>query len=297
MYRMAKRITWRATAAILILLITIAAFSNYFATHPQVRHLLRDTSPALLLTLLALYVLFVGTMALINSATLRLCGTRLIGRESLLLTMYSSVINFFGPLQSGPAFRALYLKKLHGTNLKNYGSATLVYYGFYAFFSGLFLVSGILGWWLIPLSLVGLIVAVQAYRSQLSLAVRIRKLNLSAWYYLAVATFLQVSVQAVIYFVELRSIVPGIHLGQVIIYTGAANFALFVSLTPGAIGFRESFLVFSEKLHHVSNNAIVVANTIDRAVYVSLLLVLAIVIFTTHAHKKLTSVAAANPET
>lgn len=287
MYRMAKRITWRSIAAILILLITIAAFSNYFATHPQVRHLLRTTSPVLLLSLLGLYTLFVGTMALVNSATLRLCDTRLVAQESLLLTMYSSVINFFGPLQSGPAFRAIYLKKMHRTNLKNYGSASLIYYGFYAFFSGLFLISGILGWWLLPLSSVGIIFAVVVFKSQFSLAIRLRKLNLSNWYYLAIATFLQVSVQAIIYYVELRSIVPGIHVGQVIIYTGAANFALFVSLTPGAIGFRESFLVFSEKLHHVSSNAIVVANTIDRAVYVSLLLILAIAIFTTHAQKKL----------
>ncbi|MDB5171033.1 MAG: hypothetical protein JWO35_727 [Candidatus Saccharibacteria bacterium] len=290
------RTTWRPIATVFILLITIAAFANYFASHPQVRQLLRDTSPILLLSLLGLYVLFVGSLALINSATLRLCGTRLIGRESLLLTMYSSVINFFGPLQSGPAFRALYLKKMHGTNLKSYGTATLVYYGFYAFFSGLFLVSGLLGWWLIPLAGAGLLILWLTYRSPFAFAERLRKLDLSGWYYLAAATFLQVSLLAIIYYVELRSVMPGIHFSQVIIYTGAANFALFVSLTPGAIGFRESFLVFSEKLHHVSNNAIVVANTIDRAVYISLLLFLAVAIFATHAQKKL-AVATADAET
>lgn len=287
MYRMAKRITWRSIAAILILLITIAAFSNYFATHAQVRHLIRHTSPTLLLTLLGLYVLFVGSMAMINSATLRLCSTRLANRESLLLTMYSCVINFFGPLQSGPAFRALYVKKLHGTSLKNYGAASLMYYAFYAGFSGLFLVSGLLGWLLVPMAIAGLILAWLVYKSQSVYAARIRKLDLSSWYYLAVATFLQVGIQVIIYFVELRSIVPGVHFGQAIIYTGAANFATFVSITPGAIGFRESFLIFSQKLHHISNGAIVTASTIDRAVYVSLLLVMAVVIFATHAHKKL----------
>ena len=51
-------------------------------------------------------------------------------------------------------------------------------------------------------------------------------------------------------------------------YTGAANFALFVSLTPGAIGIRESFLFFSQRLNHITNAAIVGANVLDRTVYV-----------------------------
>ncbi len=292
MYDMAKRITWRSIVAVLILAITIAAFSHYFATHPEVRRLLGETSLSLILTLLALYALFIGSLVLINNATLRICGTRLFGRESLLLTMYSSVINFFGPLQSGPAFRALYLKKQHNINLKSYGLATLMYYGFYGFFSGLFLISGILGKWLILFIILSLVIGYFVYHSSIPLVRQIRKLNLTGCYYLAAATFVQIVLQAVIYYIELHSIVPGISISQVVIYTGAANFALFVALTPGAIGFRESFLIFSNDLHLVSNGTIVVANTIDRAVYVSLLLILAIIIFSTHAHKKLTGAIA-----
>ncbi len=289
MYGMVKRITWRSIAAILIMLITVAAFVNYFASHPSVRAQLRDTSPILLISLLLLYMLFIGSLALINHATLRICKTRLDKRESLLITMYSSVINFFGPLQSGPAFRAIYFKKQHDINLKSFGTATLMYYGFYALFSGLFLISGLLGWWLVPDAVIIVIAAVGILRSDLALAKRVRDLNLSNWYYLALATLTQVSIQVVIYYFELHSILLHVSLSQVIVYTGAANFAVFVSLTPGAIGFRESFLLFSEKLHHISSNAIVLANTIDRAAYISVLLIAAVVIFSSHTHKRFAS--------
>lgn len=284
---MSLRTMWRPLAVIIIVTSTVLVFVRYFANHPEIRSQLSNTSPALLALLFGLYILFIGSLAAINSATLRLCGTHLNNRESVLLTAYSSVINFFGPLQSGPAFRAAYLKKRHGTALKKYGAATIMYYLFYAFFSGLFLLSGILGWYLCILGTLAVIVAVVAYRSPANAAQRLRSLDLSNWYYLALATLLQISLQAAIYYVELRSIVPGVHAGQAIVYTGAANFALFVSITPGAIGFRESFLLFSQHLHHISSSAIVVATTVDRAAYILVLLGMAVVIFGTHAQKKL----------
>ncbi|HEY5152784.1 MAG TPA: hypothetical protein VII55_02310, partial [Candidatus Saccharimonadales bacterium] len=85
----------------------------------------------------------------------------------------------------------------------------------------------------------------------------------------------------------LRSVAPATRFSQAIIYTGAANLALFVSLTPGAIGFRESFLVFSRHLHHISDNTIVAVNILDRSVYIVFLLILAVFIFGTHAQRSL----------
>jgi uncharacterized membrane protein YbhN (UPF0104 family) len=98
---------------------------------------------------------------------------------------------------------------------------------------------------------------------------------------------LQVVIIIAIYYVELRSVAPGVRFSQALIYTGAANLAMFVSLTPGAIGFRESFLVLSRHLHHLSNTVIVSANILDRAMYFVLLLILALIIFTTHAREQL----------
>jgi uncharacterized membrane protein YbhN (UPF0104 family) len=277
---------WRPITAVTVLVITVTAFIAYFVKHPEVRHQLSQTSLATLAIILALYLIGIVALAFATIATLRLCKVRLHTHESLLLTMYAAIINFFGPLQSGPAFRAVYLKKKHGINLKNYTVATLVYYCFYAGFSVILLLSGVLKWWLIPLTAVTLICAITASRSK-RLKPRLQELDLHGWYYLALATLAQIVVVTLIYYTELRSVAPSVHLSQALIYTGAANLALFVSITPGAIGFRESFLLFSQHLHHISNGTIVAANIIDRAMYLVLLLVLALFIFATHAKQQL----------
>jgi uncharacterized membrane protein YbhN (UPF0104 family) len=277
--------TWRPYLSILVLFATVTFFIYYFVKHPAVRTQLERTSPVALGLLLLIYLGTVVALAMINDATLRLCKVELRASESLLLTAYSSVINFFGPLQSGPAFRAVYLKKKYDLNLKNYTIATFMYYFFFASFSGLFLLSSILKGWLIVLVLAGLLLAIIA-RQNPSLKSRLQVLDLRSWYYLALATFLQVSLVALIYYVELKSVAPGTHFSQSLVYTGAANLALFVSLTPGAIGFREAFLLFSRHLHHISSSTIIAANILDRALYIILLLLMALFIFGTHAQRQ-----------
>jgi len=277
---------WRPIATVIVLVLTVTAFVYYFATHHAVREQLASVSPLTLLMIMGLYLLTVVALALVTLATLRLCRVNLAFSESTLLTAYSSIINFFGPLQSGPAFRAVYLKKKHGLKLRDYTAATLAYYFFFGSFSVLFLLSGLLKWWLLLLA-----AAIAAFawleRRNRRVAARLANLNLSGWYLLALATFSQVVIVALIYFTELRSVAPGTGFSQAIIYTGASNLALFVSLTPGAIGFRESFLLFSQRLHHIGPTTIVAANIIDRAMYIVLLLVMALVIFATHARRQL----------
>lgn len=229
-----------------------------------------------------------ASLALVLFATVALCNTHLPLKDGILLTLWSSIINFFGPLQSGPAFRAVYLKKAHGVSLKTYGLATLLYYFFYAGVSGLFVLSGILTWYvLVGFVFVAVLALLLFLRSAHPFARRLRTLPLKRAYLLAVATVLQLVVVAIIYSLELRSIDAAISIHQAIIYTGAANFALFVSITPGAIGFREAFLVFSEKLHHISSATILTANVLDRALYVSLLAILFLVAVSLHARARL----------
>ena len=276
---------WRQIAAISILLLTAATFIYYFAAHPELLTELKHIPRGVFISVLLLDFCVVIATGLILMATIMLCKIPLGARESMLVTMYSSIINFFGPLQSGPAFRAVYFKKKHKLKIKDYTLATFVYYFCFAFFSGLFLVSGILKWWLIPLSLMGLVMVLWVVRSNSGLVSRLRAFNLRALGFLAAATLLQVVLMSIIYFIELRSVDATINYGQAIIYTGAANFALFVSITPGAIGFREAFLVFSEHLHHISYSAIVAANVVDRTMYITMLLILAVIIFGTHASR------------
>lgn len=281
------RTIWKPIATLSVLILTIGGFIYYFASHPLVRRQLHQTSMATLIVVFVLYLGIMASLSLVTLTTLRLCKIKLHPAESGLLTMYATVINFFGPLQSGPAFRGLYLKRNHGLNLKVYTAATLVFYALYAMFSGIFLLSSVLGWWLLLGVLAAAAILFGIHRSGWSAAQQFQVLNLRAVYALAAATLLQVSLGAIIYYVELHSINPHIHFSQAVVYAGAANFSLFVSLTPGAIGFRESFLLFSQRLHHVSSSTIIAANIIDRAMYIVLLAVIGLVIFTTHAQRRL----------
>ena len=272
-----------------VLVVTAAAFVYYFANHPEVGRQLRHTSFGLLVRLLILYLLSIAALAWATVATLKLCKLEVGKPEAFLLTAYSAVINFFGPLQSGPAFRAAYLKKKYDLNLKKFAAASLVYLFFWGVYSGLMLLYGLLHWWLLAPAGLAVIAAFSLKRHPW-VKQRLEGLDLKWWYYLALATLIQISFVAVIYYSELKSVAPSTHFSQAVVYTGAANLALYVSLTPGAIGFRETFLVFSRHLHHVSNSSIVAASILDRAVYVVLLLLLAIFIFGSHTSRKLQAI-------
>lgn len=273
---------------VVVLLATLAGFIYYFVRHPQAFTQLGDIAVWQLCAIFGLYILTVVSVALILEATVTMCRAKIPLRDSVLITMWSSIINFFGPLQSGPAFRAVYLKKVHGISLKNYGIASLLYYGFYAVFSGLFLISGLIPWpYMIGLIAVGIAVALALLRLPVNLSRQIRSLPLRETYKLALATFLQVAVIAIIYTVELKAINPHISISQAIVYSGAANFALFVSLTPGAIGFREAFLVFSENLHHIDHATILAASVLDRSAYIVLLGVLFLAASSMHVQDRL----------
>jgi uncharacterized membrane protein YbhN (UPF0104 family) len=277
---------WRPLLVPIIIIATLYVFIHYIVSNQSVRHRLSHLPLSLILLLLFMYLLVLVVIGLINVATLRLCSIKPQFKEIWLITAYTAVVNFFGPLQSGPAVRAVYLKKKYDLNLKVYATASIVYYLMYAFFSGLFLLSGLLKWWLAPLSILGfgLLYLVSKHKK---IRPMVEQIDLKNWYYLAFATFVQVCLMAVIYYIEVRFINPHIRLNQAIIYTGASNFALFVSITPGAIGFRESFLIFSRRLHHITSAVIVAANIIDRGVYIIFLLIIAALIFLTHANNYL----------
>jgi uncharacterized membrane protein YbhN (UPF0104 family) len=274
----------------LILAATIAAFARYAATHPELFRKLRDINPALVGLLIAFYVVWFFALVIILRISLRLYGKAMAKQENLLLNAYSSLVNFFGPGQSGPAFRGLYLKKRHGLGIKNYIFATLLYYGFYAVLSAFLLFVGSKPWWQTTLLMVaaggGSTVVIRWYgkKSRIKDEPGINLVNLS---WLFAATALQMAAQVAIYYAEIHSVAPSASFAQVLTYTGAANFALFAALTPGAIGIREAFLVFSQGLHHLSNTVIVAANVIDRAVYLMFLGLLFVLVLSLHAKDKL----------
>ena len=206
--------------------------------------------------------------------------------------MYSTLANFFGPLQSGPGVRAVYLKTKHQVRIRDYTMASLIYYGFFALISAVFLSMGRLSWWQITLMLfivVGLSSLIIFWyrridhkRQSLS-QLNLKPANLAI---LLAATTAQLFLISLIYFIEIHVINHHVSYRQAVAYAGAANFALFVSLTPGAIGIRESFLLLSRRIHRIPTSVILTSSLIDRGVYIIVLGLLFIFVLVFHAQQK-----------
>lgn len=280
----------RPLLVVAIIALTIGAFVYYFRRHPQYLTELFSINFLVILLLMFVNVALISTVALMNHTATRMCQVELGKRESLLLTIYSSLANFFGPLQSGPGVRAGYLKTRYHIRIRDFTFVTLIGYGFYAVISALFLVIGVMKWWVSVLAVLaaslvafGVIkwFATKNERKKSNVILSARNMGI-----LGAATFVQVTLMSVRYGIELVAVGAHVTLGQIISYTGAANFSLFVSITPDGIGIREAFLLFAQRLHGVPTHDIVAASLIDRASYVVFLAILGIVAVVLHAHKR-----------
>jgi uncharacterized membrane protein YbhN (UPF0104 family) len=283
----------RPVLASLLVLATIVVFIVFFQAHPEYLRNLRHIRPIVVIEILALNAVLTFILTIISNLTLRLCGKPIAFKENFMLTAYSSVANFFGPLQSGPGVRAVYLKTRHNVRMRDYTLATLIQYAMFALISALFLFGGSLKWWWVSLIFLsvgvfcGLVIRVYSKRGHNNKEPSQFHFDPGTIGALLIATLAMVVVVTSYYFIELKAVNPHINLRQAIIYSGAANFALFVSLTPDAIGIRESFLVLAKRLHHISTAAIFAANIIDRAVYLLYLVLLFIFVLTIHASDRL----------
>jgi uncharacterized membrane protein YbhN (UPF0104 family) len=261
----------------------------YFTKHHNLLTSLKHISPVVIVEVFALYVLMLGVLVVVYEATMGLVRIKLKYKENWLINSYSLFINFFVPGQAGPAFRAYYMKKNHGLKYLDYTVATIIYYLVYGILSLIFVLAGSQPYFIalpaiLAIILVGIISLVLYLKRK-----KESRLNLSprAVIFLIGATLSQVVLQTIIYFVELHSVKPGMPINNVITYAGTANLALFVALTPGAIGIREGFLILTHRLNHLAVGTIVLANVIDRSVYIIFLLALGAVIAVLKVREKL----------
>lgn len=280
----------RTILATAILIATAGAFAHYITRHPEIIEQLTQISPWVLITLLTLCAATFFVYMIITRVSLRMYQKTMPMQEQFLFNAYSSLINFFGPGQSGPIFRGAYLKKRHNLGVKQFALTVLLYLAFYAVINAMLVVVGSRPWWQTTLLMLGVgtvswyVIQYYKKRSSISSHASLNILNLSSLFGLVAA---QITLLAITYGVELRSINPDISIGQILSYAGISNFSLFVALTPGAIGIREAFLVFSQNLHHIDSSTIVGANIIDRAVYLVFLGLLFVFVVTLHAKDKL----------
>ncbi len=278
----------RTVLGVLILVATVLLFVQYGRTHPGTFSQIGQVGIGVLCLILLLYVLFVGTNAVMLFINIKMCSKKISYSDGFLVTAYSTLVNFFGPLQSGPGFRAVYVKKKFGISLKSFGIASLFYYGFYALFSLAFLLLGFTRAWVALIVFFILGDAILHYvRKKFTSPETKRLLHPRLIAAVGLVTLAQVFLISLIYFLELRSIDATISFKQALIYTGAANFGMFVSLTPGAIGIRESFLLFAERLHHIPDSTVLAASLMDRAIYFVFLGSLFLLVSLFHVQRRL----------
>lgn len=280
----------RLALTLTLVAITLVAFAHYLVGHRYLITQLSHTPVSTVIWLLMLYVVWFGALSLIVLASLRICKKAMGFKESFLLNAYSTFVNFFVPGQGGIALRGIYLKKTKKLAVRNYIFASLVYYAFYTIISVLFILLYNRPIWqtLGAAILVGVFSfgVIYVYKNRTKIKSTELDLTGSSFLLLFLATLLQAFIQVLIFAIELHSINKHIAFHQAIAYTGIANFALFVALTPGAIGIRESFLVLSHKLYGISSSNIIAANVIDRSVFIVFLGILFILTIGFHAKNK-----------
>lgn len=263
----------------------------YWRTHPEIVTQLRSVSPLATAAVIGLYLLMTLVLVGVYDTILALCGRRIPLGEHTLLTMYSSIINFFGPLQSGPGFRTVYLKKKHGVPVSAYLTGTLAYYALYGLISLIFVALALFGWVAAPLLLLAIIALYLVLRTLAARVGRLRRfapvLRNPLLARLILLTFVQLLLVVLVYGIELRAVGAQVSVLEILGYAGAGSLALFVSLTPGALGFRESFQYFAQNIHHVDGPAIIAANVLDRAAYIVVLGILFVLALAFHARRTL----------
>lgn len=271
----------KRTLSIAIILTTLLAAVYYLYRHHNLITELKHLSPYVVVEILILYLIMLFILIIIFKATMRLVNINVLFKENYLINIYSLFMNFFIPGQTGPAFRAYYMKKNHQLKYLNYTLATILYYLIYGIISVCLIIAGSQPYYLsLPLILLVVLIGFISLRIYLAKKGDNARLNLSLKNisFVCLATISQIALQAIIYFVEIHSLKSGLKFSQIITYSGTANLALFVALTPGAIGIREGFLILTEKLNHISSSTIVLANVIDRSVYIIYLLILGLLI-------------------
>jgi len=280
-----------------IIVLTFGIFIWYGASHPKIISTVLGLNPIIIVFLAIAYSLTILANGIILHFSLSYVRRKTSILDNILLTGYSSIVNFFGPLQSGPGFRAVYLKKKYGIEIKKFLLATFVFYLFFGVINLIIvIIAGLVQKpeWRPAIIITALALALL---SPLLLRLALKKERIRAfigsmrlkdknfWLIGAGAVGLTLS-SGLAYFIELNEISGHIGLGQVLVYTATANLSLFVSLTPGAIGFREAFLIFSQQLHAIPTTTIFAASVIDRAFYVAFLLVMFIVLLVINGRKK-----------
>lgn len=287
-----------------LLVAFLAIFVVYFMGHRSDFASIRNLSILSILVIASLQILIILTNTWLLMALCMPFNIKVGGFNSFIVNLKASMINFFGFLQGGVGYKAIYLKKNHELNYKKFASLLAANYVIVFAVSSTMAVIGLLirrsqnlfVGPLVFLTFAGIAVVmfgIMLFNKRFHLK-RPKKIAhhvneiLDGWHTIArnhklVAILFGLAiVQAVamstMFYTELAALGYHPNAAGVLVYAGIANLSILIAFTPGAVGFRESLLLIAQQSLGVSTSAILVSSTVDRTIYFVLMVLAAIIV-------------------
>jgi uncharacterized membrane protein YbhN (UPF0104 family) len=264
-----------------LLVLTLAAFVYYFLQNQALFGRISNLTWWQVLLIITGQAIVFFSNILVSIIFIQFIGRRFHFLDSTRITAYSSLVNFFGFLQGGVGLRGIYFKRQFGMSLKKYLRLTVIQYLFLFGVSGLFVLIGIsftnglssalmIAFGGIVIAALGFVLFGKsgvAKKLQARLGALTQLLQARPLIMLFAVILLQLLGSLLANFTELQAIGADVSFGGLLIYTGTSQFAIVIALTPGAIGIREALLLIVQQQMHLQTQDIVLAATVDRAIY------------------------------
>lgn len=283
--------------SIILVVIFIALFANYFADHRQDFSSLFQLNPYLITVAALGYLSSFFANGLFIKTIVEPFGKRIPYREAYYVSLLSSIGNYFGPLMGGTGIRAVYLKKKAGIKYTDfistlYGNYVIVFFvaAVFGIFSLFLLHDNVSANAFYPLALffvgtaIGLIMVMDKtthrffekilkkfFKSD-GLVLRIFNSWLKILNYpgmvksLLGVSVLNLLILMLINYVEFKMVGISLSLGALMLYAVLGSFSILISLTPGALGIREGIYLLTAGVIGVTSNEILAVALIDRSI-------------------------------
>jgi len=286
-------------ASLLLTVGFLALFIWYGLTHREIFHDLTNIAVWALVLIVVGKLINVWTTGLFTKWTVEAFTDTLSQAESFVVAVLTAIGNFFGPLFGGLGIRAVYLKKYHQLPYSKFTSTLIGYYLLMLLFNSLLAVVGLLllphgnhtnflllvfgGWFILFLGLMfvklpqrqkfawlernklGKLLVKTTYDIEDGWQVMLHKRKL-----LVQMIVLAIVNLVALYFVNYVEFVAlDIHVtaAAMMLYTAIVQASLLISLTPGAVGLRETLLIVLGGTLGITNEQIVQVAILDRGIY------------------------------
>lgn len=287
-------------------LLVLAIFVVYFVRNIDSFKILLDIRPIFLVGVAVCYVAIVYTNGLFIKYVIEPFNKKISVRESVRVSLISSLGNFFASSGAGLGFRAVYLKKKHGLSYGDYmttmygnyllffiinavlGLISLLlisskdsvqYKGAFLFFAGLLVVSLVLCFVPIPKLFAGsvknkyvtsILGFIQKMTEGWSRIVKNRRLLM----HLTILVSIQLVLTILIGWLEISSLHIVIGFPELLLFSVLGSMSIFISLTPGNLGVKEGIYILTASVIGLTTPQIVSIALIDRGILFGTLFVL-----------------------